>query len=73
MMREAAAMATVTLRQKIGIWLGLTGILINAAHFALFFFSDKPEKYHEHELVIGVGIVLALIGVALTIDEKQER
>lgn len=63
----------MTVRQEIGITLALTGILINVGHLALFFFSDKPEKYHGHELVIGFGIVLALIGVALTIDEKQER
>lgn len=72
-MTRAVATVAVTLRQKIGITLGLTGILINVAHFVLFFFSDKPEKYHGHESVIGIGIVLALIGVALTVDEKQER
>lgn len=60
-------------RQEIGITLGLTGILINVGHLALFFFSDKPEKYHGHDLVIGFGIVLALVGVPLTVDKKQER
>ncbi|MDQ3750920.1 MAG: hypothetical protein M3367_18165 [Acidobacteriota bacterium] len=63
----------MTLRKEIGVILGLTGILINVVHLALFFFSDKPEKYHGHELVIGFGIVLALVGVMLLIDKKQER
>lgn len=63
----------MTLRQEIGITLGLTGILINVAHFALFFFSARPEKYHGHELVIGFGIVLTLVGVALMVDKKPER
>lgn len=63
----------ITLRQKIGITLGLTGILINVAHFGLFFFSAQSEKYHGHELVIGFGIVLALVGVALMVDKKRER
>lgn len=63
----------MTWRQEIGIVLGLTGILINVGHLALFFFSANSEKYHGHELVIGFGIVLALIGVALMIDEKRER
>lgn len=61
----------MTLRQKIGITFGVTGILINVAHFLLFFFSERPEKYHDHELVIGFGIVLALVGVALMVDNKQ--
>ena len=62
----------MTVRQKIGVTLGLTGILINVVHFALFFVSDKSEKYHGHELVIGFGFVLALVGVMLLIDKKQE-
>ncbi len=63
----------MTLRQEIGITLALTGILINLGHLALFFFSAQPEKYHGHELIIGFGFVLALVGVALMIDKKQER
>jgi len=60
------------LRQEIGIACGLTGILINIGHFALFFVSGQTERYHGHELVIGIGVVLALIGVMLLIDKKQE-
>lgn len=63
----------MTLRQKIGIAFAIAGILINVAHFALFFFSDEPEKYHGHELVIILGIALVLVGVAMTVDNKQER
>lgn len=63
----------MTLRQEIGVALALTGILINVGHFILFFFSAGPEKYHGHEPVIGFGIVLALVGAALTVDKKQER
>lgn len=72
-MTGAVAAVAATLQQKIGITLGLTGILINVAHLVLFFFSAQQEKYHGHELVVGSGIVLALIGVVLMIDEKQER
>lgn len=63
----------MTLRQEIGVILGLIGVLANTAHFALLFVSAKPEKYHGHELVVGFGIVLALVGLMLLIDRKQER
>ena len=62
----------MTLRQKIGITLGVTGISINVVHFALFFISDKPERYHEHGWIVGFGLTLTLGGLIL-LDKKQER
>lgn len=63
----------MTLRQKIGITLGVTGILINVVHFALFFISDKPERYHEHGWIVGFGLILTLGGLLLLLDKKQAR
>jgi hypothetical protein len=65
-------MLTMILRKQIGITLGLIGTLVNIAHFVLIFFSEKPEKYHGHELVVLFGTVLALIGLVLMIDEKKD-
>lgn len=63
----------MTCRQQLGITLGLFGTLLNIAHFVLIFFSEKPEKYHGHELVVIFGTVLALIGLVLMIDEEKDH
>ena len=65
-------MKVITLRQQLGIMLGLIGTLFNIAHFVSIFFSDKPEKYHGHELVVVFGTALALIGLVLMIEEKVD-
>lgn len=62
----------MTLRQVIGITISTVGILINAVHFALLFFSDKPEKYHDHIWIVGFGVILALGGILLLMDKKQD-
>ncbi len=62
----------MTLRQEIGIAAGAIGILINVVHFALVFFSEKPEKYHDHIWIVGFGVVLALGGVLLLMDKKED-
>jgi len=59
------------LRQKIGIAASAIGILINVVNFALFFISDKPERYHEHGWVVGFGLILPLGGLLLLLDKKQ--
>ena len=61
----------MTLRQKIGIAASAIGILINVVHFALFFISDKPERYHEHGWIVGFGLILTLGGLLLLLDKKQ--
>jgi hypothetical protein len=58
----------MTVRQEIGIAASAIGILINVVHFALFFFSATPEKYHDH-----IGFVLTIGGLLLLLDKKQER
>ena len=63
----------MTLRREIGIAASLIGILINVVHFALLWFSDKPEKYHDHIGTVGFGAVLALGGLLLLIDTKKDR
>lgn len=62
----------MTLRQEIGIAAAAIGILINVVHFALLFFSDKAEKYHDHIWIVGLGVILALGGVLLLMDKKQD-
>jgi len=63
----------MTLRQKIGIAASAVGILVNVVHFALFFISDTPERYHEHGWIVGFGLILTLGGLLLLLDKKQER
>lgn len=62
----------MTLRQEIGIAAGAIGILINVIHFALLFLSDKPEKYHDHIGIVGLGAILALGGVLLLMDKEKD-
>lgn len=61
----------MTLRQQIGIAASAIGILINIVHFALFFLSDKAERYHNHGWIVGFGLILALGGLLLLLDKKQ--
>lgn len=61
----------MTLRQQIGIAASAIGILINVVHLALFFLSDKPERYHEHGWFVGFGLILTLGGLLLLLDKKQ--
>jgi protein-S-isoprenylcysteine O-methyltransferase Ste14 len=63
----------MTVRQEIGIAASAIGILINVVHFALFFFSATPEKYHDHIWIVGFGFVLTIGGLLLLLDKKQER
>lgn len=62
----------MTWRQVIGIIISTVGILINVVHFVLLFFSEKPEKYHNHIGIVGFGAILALGGLLLLIDKKQD-
>ncbi len=60
------------LRQYIGAVLGISGILINIVHFVMLFFSDKPEKYHDHFWIVGVGVLMAIGGLLLMSDKKTD-
>lgn len=52
-------------RRITGLVAGLAGLLITVAHLALALFSGTPERYHGHEAVVAIGVVLTLAGVML--------
>jgi drug/metabolite transporter (DMT)-like permease len=59
-------------RRTIGIVAALVGLAISLGHIILAFFSSTPERYHGHEVIVTIGIVLALGGVLLIGTDRQE-
>jgi len=64
-------------RRTIGIVAAVVGLAISFGHIILAFFgtvlfSAIPEKYHGHELIVAIGIVLALGGLLLLGNDNQE-
>ena len=52
-------------RRIAGIVTALVGLVLTMGHFVLESLSNVPERYHGHEWVVAVGVVLMLIGFVL--------
>ncbi len=60
-------------RRIAGIIIGLAGIVLSVGHIALAFFANTPERYHGHEVVVALGLALAVIGILLLTDFDKRR
>lgn len=59
-------------RRTIGIVAAVIGLVISIGHILLAFISRTPEKHHGHEVIVTIGIVLALGGLLLLGTERQQ-
>ena len=59
-------------RIVIGLALSLGGVATLLLHAALAVFSAVAERFHGHEILVGLALVAALIGLSLLYDEKRK-
>lgn len=58
-------------RRIIGLTTAIVGVVISIAHFVFGLFDRVPEKYHGHEVIVGLGVGLAIVGLLLLGSRKQ--
>ncbi len=51
--------------------MAVSGVCVTIAHFALALFSNTPERYHGHEVLVVVGLALIVIGLLLIGTDKK--
>ncbi len=58
-------------RRLIGLITAAVGVAISICHLVFGLFDRVPEKYHGHEVIVGLGFGLALVGLLFLAAEKQ--
>jgi cytochrome c biogenesis protein CcdA len=60
-------------RQAIGTVLGAAGVLVLLVHLALMIFTDLSKRYHDSEIWILAGVLIAVGGLLLLGSDKRGR
>lgn len=50
-------------RRIIGLITAIVGVAISIGHLVFGLFDRVPEKYHGHEVIVGLGFGLAIVGI----------
>ena len=61
----------INTKQVVGIGLAIVGLVISIGHLVFAIFDRIPEKYHSHQVIVGLGFALAIVGLLLLGTAKQ--
>jgi len=65
-------MTAMRIKRDIGFALGLTGTLFLLLHLALMIFTDLARRYHNSEVWVVIGVLIAVAGLLiLDLDRKN--
>lgn len=65
-------MTAMRIKRDIGFALGLTGTLFLLLHLALMIFTDLARRYHNSEVWVVIGVLMAVAGsLILDLDRKN--
>lgn len=60
-----------TTRQVIGVVTAVSGVAISMIHLSLMIFTDLSRTYHNNELWVAIGFILAVGGLVLLKTSKK--
>ena len=61
----------INTKQVVGIGLAIVGLVISIGHLVFAIFDRIPEKYHSHQVIVGLGFALAIVGLLLLGTARQ--
>ena len=65
-------MTAMSIKRDIGLILSLTGTLFLLLHLALMIFTDLAGRFHNSEVWVVIGILIAVAGLLiLGLDQKN--